>query len=56
MCYLDGGWRISVTMAAVCMGVKDMGCEQGTGVHTMASKSGMRAVMHMTTVEQSKKG
>ena len=25
ICYWDGDWRVSVTMAAVCMGVKEMG-------------------------------
>ena len=25
ICYWDGGWRVSVTMAAVCMGVKKTG-------------------------------
>jgi len=25
VCYQDGGWRVSVTMAAIQMGVKEMG-------------------------------
>jgi len=25
ICYQEGGWRVSVTMAAVCMRVKEMG-------------------------------
>jgi len=25
ICYQGGDWRVSVTMAAVCMGVKEMG-------------------------------
>ena len=25
ICYQDGVWRVDVTMAAVCMGVKEMG-------------------------------
>jgi len=35
VCYWDGGCRVSVTRAAVCMGWKRWGCEQGTGVHTI---------------------
>ena len=33
--YWDGGWRVSVTMAAVCMGVEETGMQQGTGAHTI---------------------
>jgi len=29
ICYQDGGWRVSVTMAAVHMGVKEMGMQTG---------------------------
>jgi len=29
ICYWDRGWRVSVTMAAVCMGVKEMGMQTG---------------------------
>jgi len=25
ICYWDEGWRVSVTMVAVCMGVEEMG-------------------------------
>ena len=25
ICHQDGGWRVSVTMAAVCMGKREMG-------------------------------
>jgi len=27
ICYLDGGWRVSVTMVAVHMGVEEMGMQ-----------------------------
>jgi len=33
ICYQDGGQRVSVTMVAVHMGVKEMGMR--TGVHTI---------------------
>jgi len=33
--YQDGDRRASVTRAAVCMGVRRQGCEQGTGTHTL---------------------
>jgi len=29
VCYWDGGQRVSVTLAAVCMGVKEMGMQTG---------------------------
>ena len=29
ICYQDRGWRVSVTRAAVCMGVKEMGMPTG---------------------------
>ena len=29
VCYQDGGWRVSVTMAAVHMGVEEMGMQTG---------------------------
>jgi len=29
LCYWDGGWRVSVNMAAVCMGVKETGMRTG---------------------------
>ena len=29
LCYWDGGWRVSVTMAAVHMGVKETGMQTG---------------------------
>ena len=32
--YCDKGWEASVTRAAVCMGWRRQGCEQGTGAHT----------------------
>ena len=35
ICYWDGGRRVSVTTAAVHMGVKETGCDQGTGAHTI---------------------
>ena len=34
VCYRNGDQRASVTRAAVCMGWKGWGCEQGTGAHT----------------------
>jgi len=34
--YWDGDQRVSVTSAAVHMGVKRWGCEQGTVVHTIS--------------------
>jgi len=34
VCYQDGDQRVSVTMAAVCMGVK-MGMQTGNRVHTI---------------------
>ena len=34
ICYWDRDQRASVTRAAVRMGWKGQGCEQGTGVHT----------------------
>ena len=36
VCYQDGGWRVSVTKVAVCMGVEETGCKQGTGAHTIS--------------------
>jgi len=27
VCYRDGGWRVSVTMVAVCLGRKEMGMQ-----------------------------
>ena len=36
VCYRDGDRRVSVTREAVCMEVKERGCEQGTGVHTIS--------------------
>jgi len=35
VCYWDGGQKVSVTRVAVCMGVKETGMQQGTGVHTI---------------------
>jgi len=35
VCYQNGGQRVSVTKAAVCMG-----CEQGTGAHTIGLQVG----------------
>jgi len=35
ICYWDGGWRVSVTMAAVCMGVEEMGMQTKNRVHTI---------------------
>jgi len=35
----DGGWRLSVTRAAVCM-EEGKGCEQDTGVHTISLQVG----------------
>jgi len=29
ICYWDGGLRVSVTMVAVCMGVKEVGMQTG---------------------------
>jgi len=29
ICYWDGGWRVSVTMVAVHMGVEEMGMRTG---------------------------
>ena len=29
ICYQDGGWMVSVTMLAVCMGVKEVGMRTG---------------------------
>jgi len=29
VCYQDGGWRVSVTMVAVCMGVEETGMPTG---------------------------
>ena len=40
VCYQNGGWRVSVTKAAVHMGWKRWGCEQGTGVHTISPQVG----------------
>jgi len=37
---------------AVCMGVKEMGCEQGTGSIQLASESGSRTGTHADTAEQ----
>src|SRR5882724_7200792 len=35
VCYQDGGWRVSVTMVAVCMGVEEIGMQIGHRVHTI---------------------
>jgi len=35
--YWDMVREAPVTRAAVCMGVKEMGCEQGTGAHAIGS-------------------
>jgi len=40
VCYQDGDWRVSVTIVAVHMGVKEMGCEQETGEHTISLQVG----------------
>ena len=34
--YQDGGWKVSVTMAAVCMGVEEMGMRTRNMVHTIS--------------------
>jgi len=50
------GWdqRISGTRVAVSWR-EGAGMQQGTGVHTMVSESGMRTGTHRNTAEQSKK-
>ena len=53
VCYWDGGQRISVTMAAVHMGVKEMGMQIGhRGCIQSDSELGMRTGMCITTAEQ----
>jgi len=54
VCYWNGNQRASVTRAAVCMGWKGWGCEQGTGHIQMGSESGMSIEMWKMTAEQSK--
>jgi len=53
-CYWDRGQRVSVTMVAVHMWVKETGMQTGH-VHTISSELGMRAGIHITIVEQSEK-
>ena len=36
ICYRDGGWRVSVTMAVVCMGVEETGMQTWYRVHTIS--------------------
>jgi len=55
VCYWDRGWRVSITMVAVCMRVKEMDVNRTQGRTQLVSKLGMRAGMHTTAVEQSKK-
>jgi len=52
--YWDEVWRESVTRAAVRMGWKGWGCEQGTRAHTMGVRVGNEHRDVETTVEQSK--
>jgi len=40
ICYWDRGQRVSVTMVAVHMGVKEHGCKQGTGAHKIGLQVG----------------
>jgi len=40
---LDGGQRVSVITGAVHLGVKEMGCKQGTGIIQIGLQVGMRA-------------
>jgi len=35
VCFWDGGQRVSVTMVAFCMGVKEMGMQTGHRAHTI---------------------
>jgi len=35
ICYWNRGQRVSVNKVAGCMGVEEMGCEWGTGAHTI---------------------
>src|SRR5882724_5360655 len=39
--YWDVVWEASVTRAAVCMGWRRQGCEQGTGAHTNGLQVGI---------------
>ena len=38
--YQDGGWRVSVTMAAFHMGMKGMGMQTGHRMHTISLQVG----------------
>jgi len=53
--YWDGVWEAPVTRVAVCMGVKETGCEQGTWAHTISLQVGIGTGMHVGTAEQSEK-
>ena len=54
ICYQDGGQRVSVTMVAVHMGVKEMWMQTGHRGHIQsASELGIRADTCIPTVEQS---
>jgi len=56
VCYQDGGQRVSVTMAAVCMGKEEMGMQTGNrGAYNWSPSQELRAGMCTTTAEQSKK-
>src|SRR5882724_11415430 len=46
ICYQDGGQRVSVTMAAVRMGVERWGCKQGTGVHMIGLQVLRASALH----------
>jgi len=55
MCYLDGGWRISVTYGSCLHGGERYGDVNRAQGCIQWLQVWMRAGMHMTTVEQSKK-
>jgi len=46
VCYWDRGWRLSVTMVAVCMGKEETGMRTGQGQIQSTSESGMREGTH----------
>jgi len=51
----DRGQRVSVTRAAVHIGLEKMRMQIRDRVQTISPQVGMRAGMHMGTAEQSKK-
>ena len=44
ICYQGRGWRVSVTMVPVRMGVKDMGRKTGHRAHTISLRVGKESM------------